>query len=92
MVVLALCDVRADLGSTVDQAFVLQCGKRGPDSVAGDQEFGRQFQLTGQSLIEGAGVDLVTQHVGNLARAISARLANWQCYGHLDKLTPPTAA
>jgi hypothetical protein len=89
VVVLALRDVGADLGSAVDQSFVLQCGQRLANGVAGHREFGRQFELTGQPVVVGTGVDLMAQHVGDLTRAISARLANrqWYCFGHAVTLS-----
>jgi hypothetical protein len=92
VVVFALRDVSADLGSAVDQTFVLQRGERGANGVARYREVGRQFELTGQPVVVGAGEDLVAQHVGNLASAGGARLANRQRYGCGHVVTPSTSA
>ena len=72
MVDLALRDVGANLGTAFDQPLVFQNGKRLPNGVAGHEEFGRQLTFRRQPIGIGAGMDLMSQHVGDAARAIGA--------------------
>ncbi len=65
----------AHLGGPLDQALVLEQGQGVADRIAGDVEFGRQLRFAGQRAIEGAGMDLLAQYVGDLTGAV--RTARW---------------
>ena len=89
VVVLALRDVGADLGSAVDQPLVLQDGERLANGVARHEEFGRQLVFGGQPVGVGIGVDLLAQHVGDAAGAVGPRAPDRYWLRHEVKLTRP---
>ncbi len=76
VVVLADGDVGAGAGTAVDEAFVLERRERLANGVAGDEELACQVLLGRQSVGVAAGVDLVSQHVGDEARLVGARSAD----------------
>ena len=73
VVVLADRDVGADPSSAVDQPFGLEHGEGFANGVAGDEEIGGKRLLGGQPVAVCASVNLVSQHVGDLTRAVRAR-------------------
>ena len=75
VVVLADGDMGTGAGTTVDETLVLQRSERLTNGVAGDEELACQVLLARQSVGVAAGMDLVSQHVGNQARLVGARSA-----------------
>ena len=66
----------AGAGATVDETFVFQRRERLTNGVAGDEELACQILLTRQAIGITAGMDLVSQDIGNQARLVGAGSAN----------------
>jgi hypothetical protein len=87
VVVLVHRDVRADLGSAIDESFVLQHRERLANGVAGHEEFLGQRTLGGHSAVVDTRVDLLAQHIGDLTRTVRAHSPDRRRLGLRHALT-----
>ncbi len=87
VVVFADRDMRADLGSAVDQPLVFEDGQRLANGIARHEEFGCQLVLARQPAVVGAAVNLVPQHVGDLAGAVRSGAPDRRRFGLRHPIT-----
>lgn len=92
VVVLALRDVGADLGSAVDQSLVLENAQRFANGIAGHREFRGQVALGRQPVRIRRRVNLLAQHIGDPAGTVGPGSANGYRLSHVATLTQLSAA